>query len=228
MAGEKEIGLLQIRTGKQRNLPKALELGELALTTDEARVFVGIPSTVIPASLVAGRTKESVPGCGEENVELLTEFTPIHVVNRAIYKPIRADIPGGTWKTPGEPGTENAIIATVYVNNVETEVAVQPGSLTLRVPSADRLFIDYVAFSMPTDGTSSKILESGTFSAVMVNGQPLTSQVNNTSDPEGVVWVRMVNNGITINGAMTNIPIYNVNKIPFRLEYIYRGWNEPL
>lgn len=220
MAGEKEIGLLQIRTGKQRNLPKALELGELALTTDEARVFVGIPSTVIPASLVAGRTKETVPGCGEENVEVITEFTPIHVVNRTIYKPLRVDIPNGTWKDAAGKAT------STWVHN---STVATPNTFTLRVPSADRLFIDYVAFSMPSTGSPSKILESGTFTAIMVNGNPLTSQVNTTTDPDGLVWVQLAKtNGITINGAMTNILVENRHNTPFRMEYIYRGWNEPL
>lgn len=219
MAGEKEIGLLQIRTGKQRNLPRALELGELALTTDEARMFVGIPSTVIPASLVAGRTKESTPGSGEENVEVITEFTPIHVVNRTIYKPLRVDIPKATW---------NDLTFTETTTYIPNETIVDPGQFTLRVPSADRLFIDYVAFSMPTTG-SAKILESGTFTAVMIDGIPLLSQVNNTNDADGLVWIQMSRtNGITINGAMTNILIQNLYNVPYRFEYIYRGWNEPL
>ena len=219
MAGEKEIGLLQIRAGKQRNLPRALELGELALTTDEARMFVGIPSTVIPASLVAGRTKESVPGSGEENVELITEFTPIHVINRTIYKPIRADIPNATWYDLNMNPT------TTYDPGV---TVVNPGTFTLRVPSADRIFIDYVAFSMPATGTS-RVLESGTMNAIIIDGNALVNQQNNTTDADGLVWLQMASrNSVTINGAMTNIVLQNLLNVPFRFEYIYRGWNEPM
>lgn len=220
MAGEKEIGLIQIRTGKQRNLPKALELGEMALTTDEARVFVGIPSTVIPASLVAGRTNESVPGSGQENVEVITEFTPVHVINRTIYKPIRFDIPASTW-----------LDLTFTETNVykPDETIVSPvGEYVLRVPTADRLFIDYVAFTLGTN----KILESGTISVVIIDGNVLVQQVNNTTDDDGLIWIQAgsdkIGKGPTINGAMTNIIIQNLRNEKFRVEYIYRGWNEPL
>ena len=55
----------------QRDL-QPLELGQLGMSTDEGRVFVGLPSTEVAASLVAGRTNKNVPGSGGENVEILT------------------------------------------------------------------------------------------------------------------------------------------------------------
>lgn len=189
---DKEIGLMQIRTGKQRNLPPALEHGELAFTTDECRVFVGVPSTVTPASLVAGRTKDAVPGSAEENVEILTEFSPAHVLNRALYKSVKVAVPAS--------------------DNIE-----------IAIPSADRLFIDYVAFSEdPTD----RVLESGTVQVVIIDGQILLSQQNNTSDVDGIVRIEATNP--TVVGAITNLTMVNTSTMKMRFEYIYRGWQEPI
>lgn len=189
---EKEIGLMQIRTGKQRNLPPALEHGELAFTTDECRVFVGLPSTVTPASLVAGRTKDAVPGSAEENVELLTEFTPAHVLTRALYKAVKVDVPAN-------------------------------GDFKLSVPSADRLFLDYVAFSI--DGTGRE-LESGSVQIVVIGGKVLLYQQNNTSRDDGVVKIEA--RSPTVNGALTHLVIHNDDAKNMRFEYIYRGWKEPI
>lgn len=196
---DKEIGLMQIRTGKQRNLPHALEHGELALTTDECRMFVGMPSTVTPASLVSGRTKELVPGSAEENIELLTEFTPAHVLNRALYKAIKVDV-------PAKVGSTN-------------------GTFKLAIPSADRLFLDYVAFSNVTG--SSRILESGTIQVIVIDGtSPMLAQQNNTTNSTGIVYVEATSP--VVNGALTYITMQNTNTVSMRFEYIYRGWQEPL
>lgn len=188
---EKEVGMMQIRTGKQRNLPPALEHGELAFTTDECRMFTGLPSTVTPASLVAGRTKETVPGSAEENVEILTEFTPAHVLNRALYKAVKVDVPAN-------------------------------GTFKLAVPSADRLFIDYVAFA----GT---VLESGTLQMISLSGNTLLSQQNNTNQDDGIVHIEVKSSSdISVVGALTYITLTNTNSAIMRVEYIYRGWQEPL
>lgn len=190
---DKEIGLMQIRTGKQRNLPPALEHGELAFTTDECRVFVGLPSTVTPASLVAGRTKDVVPGSAEENVEILTEYTPPHVLNRALYRAIKVDIPAN-------------------------------GTFQLAIPSADRLFIDYVSFS------PDRVLETGTIQVIILSGEKLLSQQNNTSENSGIVLVTASTNDsdIKVNGALTHLLLNNTHSKIMRFEYIYRGWQEPL
>jgi hypothetical protein len=211
MSVEKEIGLIQIRTGKQRNLPKALEQGELAFTTDECRAFVGLPSSITPASLVAGRTKSDVPGSAEENVEILTEFTPQHVINRALYRAVKVTLPPATWKT------------TKYIdefNSITTN-----GLFTLSIPSADRLFIDYTAFTLGTTGTSTAI-ETGTIHVILVDGAPVISQHSYSSDPGGISWVS--SDIPTLSGSITKVPIKNRNNLSMQFEYIYRGWQEPI
>lgn len=94
--GQKQISLMQVRHDVQRNLPQSLELAQLGFTTDECRMFIGLPSSVEPASLVAGRTKAIAPSTGMENVEILTEFTPAYILNKALYKPIVQYIPANS------------------------------------------------------------------------------------------------------------------------------------
>lgn len=93
---QKQISMMQIRHDVQRNLPESLEIAQLGFTTDECRMFVGLPSSVEPASLVAGRTKAVAPNTGMENVEILTEFTPAYILNKALYKPIVQYIPANS------------------------------------------------------------------------------------------------------------------------------------
>ena len=81
----------------QRDL-QPLELGQIGMSSDECRVFVGLPSTEVAASLVAGRTSKNVPGSGGENVEVLTEFTPPMVLSRALNRPIVINVGYGTNK----------------------------------------------------------------------------------------------------------------------------------
>lgn len=93
---QKQISMMQVRYDVQRNLPESLELAQIGFTTDECRVFVGLPSSVEPASLVAGRTKDIAPNTGMENVEILTEFTPAHILNNALYKPTVQFLPANS------------------------------------------------------------------------------------------------------------------------------------
>lgn len=88
-----QVALIQHSVFNQRDLQEPLELGQLGMSTDECRVFMGLPATVVPASLVAGRT---LYGSGGENVEILTEFTPPNVLMRTLYKPITISVPVGT------------------------------------------------------------------------------------------------------------------------------------
>ena len=88
-----QVALIQHSVFQQRDLQEPLELGQLGMSTDECRVFMGLPSTVVPASLVAGRT---LYGSGGENVEILTEFTPANVLMRTLYKPITITVPSGS------------------------------------------------------------------------------------------------------------------------------------
>ena len=208
---DKEIGLVQIRTGKQRNLPTALELGEMAMTTDECRLFVGLPSVILPASLVAGRTKVSVPGSSEENVEVLTEFTPNHVLSRVLYRAVKLDIPASTWN----------VGVTSYTTDLDTITTM--GTFLLSIPTADRLFIDYTAYSL-NEGT--KILETGSIQIIAIDGGVLLTQTNNTSDANSNIWVSA--DAPYTSGSSTKIILKNRLNIPIRFEYIYRGWQEPI
>lgn len=89
---QQQIALQQIRTGKQRDLPDALEKGQLAFSTDVGRMFVGLPSSSDPASIVAGRTWETDPNSGKENVEIITEFSPWQTVSKIINRPFVYDL----------------------------------------------------------------------------------------------------------------------------------------
>ena len=199
MAGEKEIGLLTIRTGKQRNLPYALELGEMALTTDECRLFVGLPSSSIPASLVAGRRKATHPGSAEENVEVLTEFTPMHVANKILYRPVTVKVPRNNTKKVIIPNIERAFIDyTAYVlvrgNNPVTD--------------PDRWFI-----------------ETGSIHLASVDSTLIGYQNNNTNKPDGLVMIRADLNTVAREGSTITFSLVNDYDAEVTFEYIYRGWN---
>lgn len=84
---QQQVALQQVRMGKSRDLPDALEKGQIAFSTDVCRVFIGLPSSSDPASLVAGRNWTNAPNSGKENVEIITEFTPWEVVNDLVNRP---------------------------------------------------------------------------------------------------------------------------------------------
>lgn len=84
---QQQIALQQVRHGKQRDLPNALEKGQFGFSTDVGRLFIGLPSSTDPASLVAGRTWTNSPNSGKENVEIITEFTPAEIINDLITQP---------------------------------------------------------------------------------------------------------------------------------------------
>lgn len=113
---QQQIALQQVRTGKQRDLPDALEKGQIGFSTDVGRVFIGLPSSSDPASIVAGRTWSSNPDSGKENVEIITEFTPWQVVSSIINRPFTFDLPPG------------------------------PSSNQVYIKSESRVFIDYIAY----------------------------------------------------------------------------------
>ena len=112
---QKEIVLQQVRTGKQRDLPNALEKGQLGFTTDEGRMFVGLPSSSEPASLVAQRDD---PNSGKENVEIITEFSPWKVVNGLVNKPFMITVPANSTVTTRLQGTSRLFLEYVaYSDN---------------------------------------------------------------------------------------------------------------
>lgn len=113
---QQQIALQQVRTGKQRDLPDALEKGQIGFSTDVGRVFIGLPSSSDPASIVAGRTWSSNPDSGKENVEIITEFTPWQIVSGIINRPFAYDI------------------------------AIGPSTQQIYIKSQSRVFIDYIAY----------------------------------------------------------------------------------
>jgi hypothetical protein len=90
---QKQIALQQVRSGKQRDLPDALEKGQIGFSTDVGRLFIGLPSASEPASLVAGRNWSNAPNSGKENVEIITEFTPWEIINDIVNKPNLLQLP---------------------------------------------------------------------------------------------------------------------------------------
>lgn len=93
---QQQVALQQVRTGKQRDLPDALEKGQIGFSTDVGRVFIGLPAASEPSSLVAGRTWTNAPNSGKENVEIITEFTPWEIINDLVNKPNSFVIQGNT------------------------------------------------------------------------------------------------------------------------------------
>lgn len=96
---QKQIALQQVRCGKQRDLPDALEKGQIGFSTDVGRLFIGLPSSSDPASIVAGRTWATEPNSGKENVEILTEFTPWEKFNDIINQPFVVEVAANATAT---------------------------------------------------------------------------------------------------------------------------------
>lgn len=131
MAGKKEISLQQIQTGVQRDLPDALELGQLSLSTDVGRVFVGLPSSTHPASLVAGRNWTNEPNSGKENVEIITEFTPWSVINKLVNKPLKATIPAGGVANVKVQGTSRLFLEYVSYSSDTSNPLLESGAVQM-------------------------------------------------------------------------------------------------
>lgn len=128
---QKEIALQQVRTGKQRDLPVSLEKGQIGFSTDVGRVFIGLPSSVEPASLTAGRTWENAPNSGQENVEIITEFSPWKVVNDVVNKPYAVDVPANTTITAYSDGTSRLFLDYVAYNTTGTPQNLESGTAQL-------------------------------------------------------------------------------------------------
>jgi len=198
----RELSLIQIRTGKQRNVPNALELGEMALTTDEGRMFVGLPSTVIPVSPVSGRTPYSVDSCTGENVEVITEFTPSSVVNRVLSKAVKSTIPidnQGSFTIQSASRMQLTIFA--YTN----AALVQGTAITDKNANIDVVY--------------SYINEITTVSTTYIDSEGLTNKTTNN-----VVNLISVS---TSNGNTTFV-LGNNSGLPLTIEYTYRAWDDSL
>lgn len=130
---QKEIALMQVRMGKQRDLPLALEKGQIGFSTDVGRVFIGLPSSSEPASLVAGRTWDNAPNSGKENVEILTEFSPWSVVNNLVNKPFTFTVPANSSATVNVQSTSRVFLEYVAYSTETGSTLLESGSVQLVV-----------------------------------------------------------------------------------------------
>lgn len=128
---QKEIALMQVRMGKQRDLPLALEKGQIGFSTDVGRVFIGLPSSSEPASIVAGRTWDNAPNSGKENVEILTEFTPWQIINNLINKPYKITVPANGTATINIQSTSRVFLEYVGYSNTSGSTVLESGSVQL-------------------------------------------------------------------------------------------------
>lgn len=127
---QKEIVLMQQRSGKQRDLPNG-ELGQILFSTDEARAFIGLPSSQQPASLVAGRNQTNAPNRGNENVELITEFTPWDVINGVVNRPTSIQVPANGNATFSIQSTSRLFMEYVAYNGSTSSSALESGAVQI-------------------------------------------------------------------------------------------------
>lgn len=128
---QKEIALQQVRMGKQRDLPDSLEKGQIGFSTDVCRVFVGLPSSTDPSSLVAGRNWTNSPNSGKENVEILTEFTPWNTLNDVINKPFTYDIPANSSVQIAVQSTSRVFVEYIGYSSAAGSTLLESGSVQL-------------------------------------------------------------------------------------------------
>ncbi|AFC21747.1 virion structural protein [Cronobacter phage vB_CsaM_GAP32] len=130
---QKEIALMQVRMGKQRDLPLALEKGQIGFSTDVGRVFIGLPSTSEPASIVAGRTWDNAPNSGKENVEVITEFTPWEIINKLVNKPYKIIVPANGTATLNIQSTPRVFLEYIGYSNTNGSTLLESGAVQLVV-----------------------------------------------------------------------------------------------
>lgn len=127
---QQQIALQQVRTGKQRDLPDALEKGQIGFSTDVGRVFIGLPSSSDPASLVAGRTWTTDPNSGKENVEIITEFSPWRTVSKIVNRPFKVDLPRNQDKIEVILDSESRVFID-YIAYDDTEEVLESGTVQI-------------------------------------------------------------------------------------------------
>ncbi len=130
---QKEIALMQVRMGKQRDLPLALEKGQIGFSTDVCRMFIGLPSSSEPSSMVAGRTLENAPNSGKENVEIVTEFTPWATINKLVNKPYKVSVPAEGTATVNIQSTSRVFLEYIAYSTAEGNSLLESGSVQLVV-----------------------------------------------------------------------------------------------
>ena len=198
----RELSLIQIRTGKQRNVPNALELGEMAMTTDEGRVFIGLPSTIIPVSPVAGRTAYSVENSTGENVEVLTEFSPAAVVNRALSKAVKTTIPLGQ----------------------KAQISIQNAS---RLDLCGFAYTNaaLVTGTSITDKTINFKINYSYINSINLSSTEYLDSVG-ISDFANSAIMKLLS--ITNANGITTFVLVNLSGLPLTVEFTYRAWHDSL
>lgn len=175
---QKQIALQQVRSGKQRDLPDALEKGQFGFSTDVARLFIGLPSTSEPASLVAGRNWTNAPNSGKENVEVITEFTPWEIINETVNKPITVLLPANSTTTSTVRSTSRVFLEYVGTDGDEL---LESGSVQIVALDTTRVLISQQNNTNNTDGIVSIDFELPSYDT---GTQRLTITIHNRSDSD--------------------------------------------
>lgn len=126
---QKEIVMQQIRTGKMRDLP-ILARGQLGLASDAGRMFVGLPSASDPASLTAGRTDVTT---GQENIEIITEFTPYNIINKLMVRAEKVPLPANGDQYLILNASSRVFIEYVAYGSADTSTVLETGSVQMAV-----------------------------------------------------------------------------------------------
>lgn len=177
---QKEIALMQVRMGKQRDLPLALEKGQIGFSTDVGRMFVGLPSTSEPGSLVAGRNWTNAPNSGQENVEIITEFTPWSVVNSVVNKPASFVVSANSTSTVNVQSTTRVFLEYVAYSNTSGSTLLESGSVQL-VVQGSTVLISQQNNTNASDGLVIIDFQDPSFDTV-TQRMVITAKNNSTTD----------------------------------------------
>lgn len=160
----KEIALQQVQTGVFRDLPDALELGQIGFTTDAARLFIGLPSSTNPASIVAGRNWTNSPNTGKENIEIITEATPSAIINKLVNKPYKLTIRANSVKTTKVQGTSRLFVEYIAYSTAPGSTILESGSVQL-VSNNDTVIISQQNNTNEEEGIVQLSFDSATYNS---------------------------------------------------------------
>lgn len=178
---QKEIVLQQVRTGKMRDLPLSLARGQLGFASDAGRVFIGLPSTTEPASLTAGRTWDTEPNSGQENVEIITEFTPYTVMQKLMNQPELTQVNAASFKYNTVESSSRIFIQYVaYGSGTDSDI-LETGSVQMAVVGDRVLLSQQNSTNSTTDATVKITFSEPTYDEV---SKRFTFKVNNSSSTE--------------------------------------------
>lgn len=172
---QKQIALQQVRSGKQRDLPDALAKGQIGFSTDVGRLFIGLPSSSEPASLVAGRNWTNAPNSGKENVEIITEFTPWEIINSVVNKPNVLTLPANQKTTTTIRTSSRVFLEYVAYDN---DKLLETGSVQLVAVDTTNVLISQQNNTNKSDGIVVIDFEQPSYD---VGTKRLTITINNRS-----------------------------------------------